>query len=226
MVVIAIIAILAAMLLPALSSARESARNSNCVGKLKTIGLGVQMYSGVNKDWVAVSNVATDYSATSKVPLLDNTLCNNGTESTVAPSSALDKLLVGGYMGMKLKKITEDAKEKIYKCPSDSETWVAGTATTASYFNAVSAKQIATPTKASPRKRAIIGRDNPGCATWMDTHVGLAGIAGETKLDDFSNHPSKVNIGYLGGHVGSQTIKSGSTSTDKWGFVDQITYTN
>ena len=221
MVVIAIIAILAAMLLPALSSARESARNSNCVGKLKTIGLGVQMYSGVNKDWVAVSNVAAAYSATSKVPLLDNTLCTNNTESTVAPSSALDKLLVGGYMGMKLKKVTEDAKEKIYKCPSDSETWVAGTATAASYFNAVSAKQIATPTKASPRKRAIVGRDNPGCATWMDLHKGL-NIGDDVKTA--SNHPSKVNIGYLGGHVASQTIKD--STAGQWDFVDQITYTN
>ena len=218
MVVIAIIAILAAMLLPALSSARESARNSNCVGKLKTIGLGVQMYSGVNKDWVAT---ATGYTSTN-TPVLDNTLAgNNDDVAAITSTSALDKLLIGGYMGMKLKKYTADAKEKIYKCPSDSETWNAEDPEDASYFNAVSDKQADAPSKASPRKRAIVGRDNPGCATWMDLHKGLGGI--DENVSAKSNHPSKVNIGYLGGHVASQTIKD--TTGGKWDFVDQITYT-
>ena len=52
LVVIAIIAILAAMLLPALSAARERAKGSTCAGNLKQLGLCEMLYGDDNGPWL------------------------------------------------------------------------------------------------------------------------------------------------------------------------------
>ncbi|MBE6366717.1 MAG: prepilin-type N-terminal cleavage/methylation domain-containing protein [Lentisphaerae bacterium] len=51
LVVIAIIAILAAMLLPALSAARERAKTASCISQLKSIGNCIPLYSSDNAEW-------------------------------------------------------------------------------------------------------------------------------------------------------------------------------
>ena len=55
LVVIAIIAILAAMLLPALSAARERARSASCIANLKQLGLAHTMYADANNDYIIQS---------------------------------------------------------------------------------------------------------------------------------------------------------------------------
>lgn len=51
LVTVAVIAILAGMLLPALNKARDTAYSASCISNLKQLGTGMEMYVGDNDDW-------------------------------------------------------------------------------------------------------------------------------------------------------------------------------
>jgi prepilin-type N-terminal cleavage/methylation domain-containing protein/prepilin-type processing-associated H-X9-DG protein len=113
LVVIAIIAILAALLLPALSGAKERARKIQCVSNQRQLGLTWHLYADDNDDHLAPNGHGSDQTL-------------NGTRLWVVGDTHLDPSAYTNLDYLRDRKFAAFADylgtPAIYKCPSDRST--------------------------------------------------------------------------------------------------------
>lgn len=112
LVVIAIIAILAAILLPALNSARERGRAASCVNNLKQLGFAGTAYSDANEGYIVKSDGSKNVSAVGDF---------TSATWTVLLAPQLGYQLVSGKW-----QIEPTSDCPVFACPSDAVPYASG----------------------------------------------------------------------------------------------------
>ena len=211
LVVIAIIAILAAMLLPALSAARERAKFAQCSGKLRQIGQVVNMYAEDNHGVRPVPNItktgkdSTTYGnivATQGVSSLDQSSLGqyfSRGEAVHGENGAADKAM---YM------------EMFWKCPSDTKNFTkeGQSSYLGIYLDALSVPSIWGANADVKEHQHNHNSCNPNNKLYLDF-----GLSWHTA--DYStpfNHPNQLNMLAWGGHVVSQVRPTKAVDGGKW----------
>lgn len=111
LVVIAIIAILAGMLLPALSKAKEKAKQTQCLSNLRQIGLATTLYAGDNTEYYHHRLGGSPQQPEYNIPNDGQWTLNNRTETILSANDPL------AYWAIAYLPYTRGPK-RLFRCPS------------------------------------------------------------------------------------------------------------
>ena len=205
LVVIAIIAILAAMLLPALSAARERARVTSCTAKLKDVGTAMITYAGFSNECLPSELHSSNCNYIGRCVNYWN--CRYATGAFSIPALLMQNGCIGETKTGTTEASITPLRDRFFKCPSDTVTTnFRNSSYTFFIINDVAVfpdkghTSLAAWGTPEELARHIVSRDNPDNAVMFDQIKSSATAIG-------GYHVNVVNNLRLGGHVVSTTCK-------------------
>lgn len=193
--VIAVIGVLAAILIPVVGSARESAKGTQCIGNLRQIGIGLRAYAAENKGRFPRGH-----------PTEGRTLWDTYAQGDPRGAAGLGALQYYGHIGGASNgEVRGAARSPLFDCPSrDTAGWDADANWSDYYYNFVGTYYTAAP------DGALVNGVEQGKAVAFDFVP--------SSLEPVHGRGRSINVLYADGSVVALTKEKFKTSNRQTAF--------